>query len=115
MHLLSCTAGKVTVGGKQVDIAGPDYMIKVLVANFSLGGGSPSSLPTCNKRPELSGTQTATSFVPGEVPGHSCTAGHFSAPCRSLGVWNLAEPCGHPTSSQYDTAETSPRCKATKG
>ena len=31
--------GTVTVGDKQVDIGGPDCMIKVLGANFSLGGG----------------------------------------------------------------------------
>ena len=27
--------------GQQVDLAGPDYIVKVWGANFSLGGGAP--------------------------------------------------------------------------
>ena len=58
--------GEVTVGGKQVDVAGPDYMIKVLGANFGfLVAGPLLSLPTYSKKPEQFGTQIVTSFVLG--------------------------------------------------
>ena len=32
---------KLTVGGKHVDISGPDFVIEVLGANFSLEGRAP--------------------------------------------------------------------------